>query len=139
MARTIRIRGVDDTTHAALCARAEAERLSLSAYLKRELVRSADEPPTIAELLDRADQRRRRGASVDTADIVAAVRALRDEGEEAVSAGTDPASPCLRNDRLGTDGHESMASWLTRATNRDRAVTHETAIEATRPVRDAGD
>lgn len=42
MARTIRIRGVDDTTHAALCARADAERLSLSAYLKRELVRSAD-------------------------------------------------------------------------------------------------
>ncbi|HEX3588934.1 MAG TPA: hypothetical protein VHV74_04820 [Pseudonocardiaceae bacterium] len=78
MARTIRIRGVDDTTHAALCAKADAERLSLSAYLKRELVRSAEQP-RMAELLDRAEQRRRRDFTVEGADIVAAVRELRDE------------------------------------------------------------
>ncbi|HWE88692.1 MAG TPA: hypothetical protein VG317_04430 [Pseudonocardiaceae bacterium] len=80
MGRTIQIREVDDQAHAVLRARAEAENLSLTAYLRRELERMANRP-TMAELLERADRRRAEGISVNRDDILAAVRAAREEGD----------------------------------------------------------
>jgi hypothetical protein len=79
MGRTIQIRDVDDQAHAVLRSRAEAENLSLTAYLRRELERMANRP-TMAELLERADRRRAQGVSANRDDILAAVRAARADG-----------------------------------------------------------
>lgn len=81
MGKTIQLRDVDDRTYTALRTRAAAEHLSLTAYVKRELDKLTS-GPTMAELLDRADQRRRRGIGVSSADILAAVHELRDEDSE---------------------------------------------------------
>jgi antitoxin FitA len=81
MGRTIQIRDVDDRTYTVLRTRAAADHLSLAAYLRRQLEQMASSP-TMAELLERADQWRARGLSVPSAEIIAAVRAERDEDED---------------------------------------------------------
>jgi plasmid stability protein len=80
MNHTIQIRDVDDHTYTVLRTRAAAAHLSLTAYLRRQLDQWAD-TSTMAELLDRADQRRKRGMQVAGSDVVAAIRAVRDEDE----------------------------------------------------------
>lgn len=80
MGKTIQIRDVDDGTYTVLRTRAAAEHLSLSAYLRRQLEQMAQ--PTMAEILEHADRRRKRGVRVSGADIVAAVRAVRDADED---------------------------------------------------------
>ncbi|HEX4701256.1 MAG TPA: antitoxin [Pseudonocardiaceae bacterium] len=81
MAKTIQIRDIDDQTYTVLRTRAAADHLSLAAYLRRHLEQLAS-APTMAELLERADRRRARGVSVSGDEIIAAVRAARDEGED---------------------------------------------------------
>lgn len=81
MGKTIQIRDVDDRTYTILRSRAAAEHLSLTSYLKRQLERWAN-GPTMAELLERADRRWREGGRVTSADIVSAVRELRDEDDD---------------------------------------------------------
>lgn len=81
MSRTIQIRDVDDRTYTVLRTRAAAEHLSLTAYLRRELERMAA-GPSMSELIERADQRRRNGVGVPGREIVAAVRELHDEHGE---------------------------------------------------------
>jgi antitoxin FitA len=78
---TIQIREVEDHTYTVLRTRAAAAHLSLSAYLRRQLDQLAG-TSTMAELLDRADERRQRGMQVAGNDIVAAVRELRDEDDD---------------------------------------------------------
>jgi plasmid stability protein len=56
MARDIQIRNVPDDLHEQLMVRAAAAGLSLSDFLKRELVRVA-ETPTLDELLERSSRR----------------------------------------------------------------------------------
>ena len=53
----------------------------MTAYVKRELDKLTS-GPTMAELLDRADQRRKLGVGVSSADILAAVHERRDEDSE---------------------------------------------------------
>ena len=74
MGRNIQIRDVPDDVHRELAIRAASAGLSLTAYLRAELVRVAERPP-VAEVLARAGARRG-GARTD--DIVAAVRSGRD-------------------------------------------------------------
>jgi nucleotide-binding universal stress UspA family protein len=81
MGRIIQIRDVDDADYAVLRARAEAEGVSLTTYLKRELHRLAGSP-TMAELLDRADRRKSRGGYADSAAIASAISASRGDLEE---------------------------------------------------------
>lgn len=78
MAKTIQIRDIDDQTYTTLRTRAAADHLSLAAYLRRHLEQLAG-APTMAEILERADRRRARGVVVAGSDIIAAVRATRDE------------------------------------------------------------
>jgi hypothetical protein len=80
MGHIIQIRDVDDDDYAVLRSRAAAEGLSLTTYLKREIHRLAGSP-TMAELLDRADQRRNRGGYPDGAAITAAITASHDDLE----------------------------------------------------------
>jgi antitoxin FitA len=79
MAKTIQIRDVSDETYTILRTRAAEEHLSLSAYLRRQLDDMAR--PTMADILHNAERRRARDWHVSGADIVAAVRAVRDEDE----------------------------------------------------------
>lgn len=72
--KTIQVRDVPDTVHAALRARAAAAGMSLSGYALAELERSVRHPP-VGDLLARA--RQRAGGAASEA-IVAAVRAGRD-------------------------------------------------------------
>jgi hypothetical protein len=81
MGRIIQIRDVDDDDYTVLTAKAAAEGLSLTAYLKREFHRLASSP-TMAELLDRADRRRASGGYADGAAIASAIMANRDDLEE---------------------------------------------------------
>lgn len=74
MAKTLQIRGVPDTVHRTLRARAAAAGLSLSEYLLAEVTRVASHPP-VADVLARAASRHG-GAKV--AEIVKVVRAGRD-------------------------------------------------------------
>ena len=74
MSRNIQIRDVPDDVHRALATRAASAGLSLTAYLRAELVRVAERPP-VADVLARAGARR---DGVRTDDIVAAVRSGRD-------------------------------------------------------------
>ncbi|HEY1574057.1 MAG TPA: hypothetical protein VGG05_22135 [Pseudonocardiaceae bacterium] len=81
MGKTIQIRDVDDRTYTVLRTRAASEHLSLTAYLKRQLERWAG-APTMAELLERADRRSHAGDQVTGADVVSAIRELRDEDDD---------------------------------------------------------
>ncbi len=74
MAKMIQIRNVPDDLHQRLKMRAAQTGLSLSDYLKRELVRAA-ETPTLDELLERTSRR----PPVDLSEAIEdAVRAERD-------------------------------------------------------------
>lgn len=77
MAKNVQIRDVPDDVHATLKARAAAAGMSLSDYLRDELVDFAQLPP-IADVLARA---RARHGGVDTATIVRVIRETRDAGE----------------------------------------------------------
>ena len=66
-----------DAVHRVLASRAAAAGLSLTAYLRAELIRVAERPP-VAEVLARAGARHG-GAATD--EIVAAVRSGRDRDE----------------------------------------------------------
>jgi predicted DNA binding CopG/RHH family protein len=81
MSKTIQIRDVDDTDYTVIRTRAAAEGLSLSAYLRRQIANWARKP-TMAELLAESDRRRDRGVRVSSEDIIASVRAAREEGAE---------------------------------------------------------
>lgn len=73
-ARVLQIRDVPDDSVDIMRARAAAEGMSLTAYLRRLVIEAAAQP-TVAEVLARAS---RRSAGVSMADIVAATRAGRD-------------------------------------------------------------
>ncbi len=77
MSKAIQIRDVPDDVHAAVRARAAAAGLSMSEYLRDELVRLVARP-TIAEVLARA-QSRHGGASHE--EIVRVIREARDDPE----------------------------------------------------------
>jgi antitoxin FitA len=72
------IRGMSEETINALRSRAAQEGLSATAFARRELEAIVSRP-TMAELIQRADERRRRGVSVSTDDIVALQREMRGE------------------------------------------------------------
>lgn len=74
MPKAIQIRDVPDDVHATLRARAAAAGMSMSEYLRGELVRLAAQP-TIAEVFARA-QARHGGASHEA--IVRVIREMRD-------------------------------------------------------------
>jgi plasmid stability protein len=75
--KNVQIRNVPDDVHATLRARAAAAGLSLSDYLRDELVDLA-RLPTVADVLTRAQARH---GTVETATIVRVVREMR-EGVE---------------------------------------------------------
>jgi plasmid stability protein len=75
--RNIQVRDVPDDVHRVLTSRAAAAGLSLTAYLRAELIRVAERPP-VADVLARAGARHG-GAATD--EIVAAVRSGRDRDE----------------------------------------------------------
>jgi plasmid stability protein len=76
MAKNVQIRNVPDDAVATIKRRAAAAGLSMSEYLRREIVRLAGRP-TVAELLERAAERW--GPSGLTADeIVAGIREDRE-------------------------------------------------------------
>ena len=77
MGRNIQVRDVPDDVHRVLVSRAAAVGLSLTAYLRAELIRVAERPP-VADVLARASARHG-GAATD--EIVAAVRSGRDRDE----------------------------------------------------------
>jgi len=74
MTRTIQIRDVPDDVHRTLRTRAAAAGVSLSEYLRREIVSVAARPP-VADVLARAGLR---GGGPTTEQVVEAVRANRD-------------------------------------------------------------
>ena len=80
MGKSIQIRDVDDETYTVLRTRAAEEHLSLSAYLRRQLERLAG-MPTMAELMERADRRRQSGVCLSGGEVVATIRAMRDDDE----------------------------------------------------------
>lgn len=71
----IQIRNVPEKLHRTLKARAAAEGMSLSDYIKRELEESAARPP-FAELNARVSARPRSG--ITTQEIVSIIRERRD-------------------------------------------------------------
>jgi antitoxin FitA len=77
MGRNIQVRDVPDDVHRVLASRAAAVGLSLTAYLRAELIRVAERPP-VADVLARASARHG-GAATD--EIVAVVRSGRDRDE----------------------------------------------------------
>ncbi len=79
MPKTVQIRDLDDTTYETLRERAAADGLSLAGYLRRELTQMAA-VPTMAEWLDRADERRTR-AGVSREDLRSAIEDLHAERE----------------------------------------------------------
>lgn len=72
--KTIQIRNVPDHTHRELRTRAAAAGVSLSDYVLEELERITDRP-TVAEVMRKAASR---SGGPTTAQVVAAVRAVRD-------------------------------------------------------------
>ena len=72
MPKNVQIRNVDDATYATLRARAAADDLSLTQYLRRELEHLAG-VPSMAEWLDQVDEKRRRGGGVSRAELDRAV------------------------------------------------------------------
>lgn len=77
MPKAIQIRDVPDDVHSILRARAAAAGMSMSEYLRSELIGLASRP-TLDELIGRA-QARHGGVSRD--EIVRTIRELRDIGE----------------------------------------------------------
>lgn len=75
MAKAIQIRDVPDDVHAAVRARAAASGMSMSEYLRNELLRLVARP-TVAEVIARA-QTRHGGASREA--IVRVIREARDD------------------------------------------------------------
>ena len=73
--KTIQVRNVPDGVHATLRARAAGAGVSLSDYALAELQRAAERPP-VSDVLRRATSR---AGGAAAADIVAAVRAGRDQ------------------------------------------------------------
>lgn len=64
MPKNVQIRNVDDATYALLRARADAQRLSLTQYLRRELEKLA-RMPSMADWLEGADRWRAEHGGVD--------------------------------------------------------------------------
>lgn len=79
MSKMIQVRNVPDRLHRTLKARAAAEGLSLSDYIKREL-ETGVEQPTFEEVHARVRARRarRRGKGPSREEIVAVIREVRD-------------------------------------------------------------
>ena len=77
MAKHVQIRDVPDDVHRVLRARAAAAGLSLSDFLRREVIAAAEQP-TVAEVLARAAARS--GGAPGQA-IVDVIRAARDAGD----------------------------------------------------------
>lgn len=77
MSSLLQIRNVPDQARRALKARAAARGESLNTYVLGVLVREV-ERPTVAEVLDRAARRAER-APESVVDVIAAMRAERDE------------------------------------------------------------
>ena len=75
MPKAVQIRDVPDDTIAVLRARAAAAGMSMSEYLRSELISMAA-TPTVAEVLARA---RARHGGVPTAEIVRIIREMRDD------------------------------------------------------------
>lgn len=78
MPKAVQVRDVPDDAIAVLRARAAAVGMSMSEYLRSELVALAARP-TVAEVLDRA---RARHGGVPRAEIVRTIRELRDAPDE---------------------------------------------------------
>jgi plasmid stability protein len=76
MSKMIQVRNVPDRLHRTLKARAAAEGLSLSDYIKREL-EAGVEQPTFEEVNARV-RARRRGNGPSREQIVAVIREVRD-------------------------------------------------------------
>jgi plasmid stability protein len=76
MSKMIQVRNVPDRLHRTLKARAAAEGLSLSDYIKREL-EAGVEQPTFEEVNARV-RARRRGGGPSREEIVAVIREVRD-------------------------------------------------------------
>jgi plasmid stability protein len=76
--KNVQIRNLDDATYEKLRARAAADGVSLSQYLRRELDHLAG-LATMAEILERANRRHAAGGGVSTEAIVEALHAGRAE------------------------------------------------------------
>lgn len=76
VSKAIQIRDVPDEVHAAVRARAAAAGMSMSEYLRDELLRLVARP-TVGEVLARAQARH--GGVSSTADIVRVIREARDD------------------------------------------------------------
>jgi plasmid stability protein len=76
MPKAVQIRDVPDDAITVLRARAAAAGMSMSEYLRSELITMAAKP-TVAEVLERA--RRRQGDGPSTEQIVAVIREMRGE------------------------------------------------------------
>lgn len=76
MTRTLQIRDLDEETLDTLKSRAALSRMSLSAYVARELAEAAA-APTNAEVLSRARELAELGGGASDADIVATIREAR--------------------------------------------------------------
>jgi hypothetical protein len=76
--KNVQIRNLDDATYEKLRARARADGLSLSQYLRRQLDRLAD-LATMAEVLERADRWRAEGGGIPGEVLAAAHEADRAE------------------------------------------------------------
>lgn len=74
MAKMIQIRNVPDDVHRKLKVRAAQQGMSLSDYLKQELLHIA-QLPTVEEVLERA--RHRGPANLSAEDIVNTIRSMR--------------------------------------------------------------
>ncbi len=77
MPKAVQIRDVPDDTIAVLRTRAAAAGMSMSEYLRSELI-TMTAKPTVAEVLARA---RTRHGGVPTAEIVRIIREMRDDPE----------------------------------------------------------
>ena len=78
MPKAVQIRDVPDDTLAVLRARAAAAGMSMSDYLRGELI-AMTAKPTVGEVLARA---RARHGGVPTAEIVRIIREMRDDPED---------------------------------------------------------
>jgi hypothetical protein len=76
--KNVQIRNLDDATYEKLRARATADGMSLSQYLRRQLDHLAD-LATMAEILERADRRRAEGGGIPGSVLAAAHEADRTE------------------------------------------------------------
>ncbi|MFT4034757.1 MAG: hypothetical protein QM679_04180 [Patulibacter sp.] len=72
--KMIQVRDVPEQVHRTLKVRAAAEGMSLSDYIKRDLVRAAEQP-TLAELAGRVEARGRTGLHRET--VLASLDELR--------------------------------------------------------------